>query len=276
MTTTTVLGATRRTAERMVAVAAVLILVGGGLWAASIGWASADEWPRVYEIEETSSLTCQELGALMVDLGVMPTDPGWSGWKIDPPAEVSAAGPLGVTVANLRNGDDGSVSFDWSSEKPVAAVYVKSGVSASRLYLYDPPTAATSGTGLTTTGGKQISHITFCYKPGGPTTTTTTTEPSTTTSTTEPSTTTTSTTEPSTTTSTTEPSTTTSSSAATTTSPVTPTTPSAQVLGVTQVAAPEGVLPATGAWIGLPMLVGGILLGMGGALSLAGHRRREG
>ena len=94
----------------------------------------------------------------------------WVELKVDPPADgVFTDGTLSVTITNFND-----LSFDWSSNIGVDAVFVKSGSLGSHLYRYDPPSEATSDTGLTTPGSVQeISHISFCYDIDEATTSTT-------------------------------------------------------------------------------------------------------
>jgi hypothetical protein len=255
--------------------------------------------------DDPRSLTCDEIGALLLDEGLVSALPTWQSLKFEDPAPgqetTVTEGGLTVTITNVT-----ATSFDWSSNEGVDLVYVKSGRGGSNLYLYDPPTEATSGTGLASP--QEISHITFCWDAGDTTTTTegstTTTEGSTTT--TEGSTTTTegstTTTEGSTTT--TEGSTTTTEGSTTTTGDVSPsssivpettssTTPgavagSSSTVGPTstaEVTAAEvpaevlgwseerGELPRTGLAVGGLLLLAGGLLAAGGGLAIAGHRR---
>jgi hypothetical protein len=197
-------------------------------------------------------------------------DLGYGGsLKVDPPSSGQHSGG-GLTVTVTIDG----ASFDWSSSTiAVDAVIVKGGPNAN-VYVYSP--AATSDTDLhapiNAANGQPygLSHIEFCFTPGGPTTTTTsstttttapttttssTTTSSTTTSSTTTSSTTTSTTEaPTTTTSTTEaPTTTTSTTEAPTTTTSTteaPTTTSTGVtvttLGGTTTTAPGATTSSTG------------------------------
>ena len=170
---------------------------------------------------------------------------GWSEFKVDPPANGTYTGGDGsVTIS----GFDG-VTFDWSSTFGIDAVFVKSGVDSSQLYVYNPE--ATSDSGLTTQDGKEISHISFCWDEDEVTTTTTTTEPPTTT--------------------TTEPPTTTTTEPPTTTVPATvlPT-----VLTTSTTVASTETLPFTGG-PGEGLAVPGVALLLGGAALLWATRRRS-
>ena len=72
---------------------------------------------------------------------------------------------LWVEITNfLPSNSPTAGSFDWSSNFPVDAVYVKTGVAGGNLYLYDP-NDKTSDTGLQSpTGqGNGFSHLAFCY-----------------------------------------------------------------------------------------------------------------
>src|SRR5829696_4204131 len=117
---------------------------------------------------------------------------------------------LVVTITDVSDTDP--MTFSFTTNIPVSAVFVKAG-NGGILYTFDPPT--TVGTNLASPKGS-ISHISFCWNPPPATTTTTTTS---TTSTTVKPTTTTST---STTSTTVKPTTTTSTSTTSTT--VKPTT----------------------------------------------------
>lgn len=74
--------------------------------------------------------------------------------------------------------DDDPLVFDFTSTIPVGVVLVKAGTGALA-YEFEPP--STDGVGLGSPKDDSISHITFCWGDGGPTTTTTTVPGSTTT-----------------------------------------------------------------------------------------------
>jgi len=189
----------------------------------------------------------------------------WVELKVDPPADgVFTDGTLSVTITNFND-----LSFDWSSNIGVDAVFVKSGSSGSHLYRYDPPSEATSDTGLTTPGSVQeISHISFCYDIDEATTSTTEATTSTTEATTSTTEATTSTTEA--TTSTTEATTTTVDDEVlgTTLTTTTSTTVADEVLDT--VVSPS-TLPFTGANSGGIAMLGMALVAMG-ALALVTAR----
>src|SRR5829696_4643600 len=86
---------------------------------------------------------------------------------------------LVVTITDVSDTDP--MTFSFTTNIPVSAVFVKAG-NGGILYTFDPPT--TVGTNLASPKGS-ISHISFCWNPPPATTTTTTTAP-TTTSTTAP------------------------------------------------------------------------------------------
>lgn len=84
--------------------------------------------------------------------------------KVDPPASGNYTdGTLDLSVTVY----DGGKTFDWSSNLGVDIVIVKGGNSAN-VYTYDPPTEATSDTGLqapVNASGEPagLSHMSFCY-----------------------------------------------------------------------------------------------------------------
>jgi hypothetical protein len=256
MASTKILGLTHRAARIVLALAIVMLVAGTAVTVEAARRADATTtYPVVVEVTQTNNLTCTEIGQLLVAAGVLPELPNWTGsTKVDPPSEATDVGAAGLTISNLSNSEDG-VAFDWTTQIPIDVVYVKSGEGASRVYVYDPATGATSGTGLTTGDGKQISHIDICWGLHEPTPTTSeppTSEP-------PPSVAPTSEVPP------TEPPPTASPSAAGVEGD------QAQVLGVTQDA---GELPATGTFVGLPLLAAGLLTGLGAAVALIGHLRR--
>lgn len=179
-------------AARAVAVAGVAGMVAAFAalsWAAwEAGASSAANVPPT-PISQTSNLTCS---------GFAPAGAVWSELKVDPPASGTFTnGTLTVTITSF-NGK----SFNWSSNIGVDAVYVKAGSGGSNLYVYGGE--ATSDTALSSPGdtGNAISHISFCYDLGGPTSTPTATNTSTNTPTTATNTPTTATNTPTTATST--------------------------------------------------------------------------
>ncbi|MCD9625193.1 LPXTG cell wall anchor domain-containing protein [Rhabdothermincola salaria] len=254
-------------AARSVAIfAAMALIVFGGVALTTSAGAQVG-YPIVVPVEDTSAQTCASLGAILVAEGYLAEVPDWTQVKVDPPRDTTV-GPF--TVSAMDNAEP--PSFDWSSTQPMNIVFVKSGTGASQIYLYDPATGATGGTGLTTANGKQISNIVACY---GTFATTTTVEPTTTTV--EPTTTTveptTTTVEPTTTT--VEPTTTSSVLGTTTlpgsTTPVAPTA-GAEVLGATQAPAVEA-LPYTGDETGW-LAAGAAAVLLGGTFLVLLARRR--
>src|SRR5207342_241415 len=80
------------------------------------------------------------------------------------------ANPLAVTNVG---------SIDFTASPGVAAVYLRAGVTADKVYLYDEPT--TAGSALSAADGTTpIEWLTFCYAAEVPGTTTSTTTTSTT------------------------------------------------------------------------------------------------
>ena len=156
---------------------------------------------------------------------------------------VHSDGTLSVTISNLTD-----TSFDWASNIGVDAVIVKNGVEGANLYLYNPE--STSDTGLAVPGDNAISHISFCYDVGDPTTTTTEA--------------TTTTTEPESTTTTTIPDEVSPTSIVNTTTTIVSTT-------APEVSPTDETLPFTGAESGTPAALA-LLLIAGGALALVGAR----
>jgi hypothetical protein len=290
-------GLSLRGARAVVGIGVVVVLVGAGFLVTAAGAEAEDAWPLVldYGVGDPANRTCDEIGADLVAQGYLASSPDWDQVKVEPPANGEYdAGELGTIV--ISSYDASSHRFDWALVEGtggVDLVYVKSGSAGARLYLYDPPREATSGTGLEST--QAISHISFCWDAGGGTTTTTrpttsTTGPTTsstgpTTSSTGPTTSSTGPTTSSTgpTTSTTGPTTSTTGPTTSTTGPTTSTavqdttvtqdqttTPTAAVLGVQQ---EKGELPRTGFAVGTALLLAGALLVLGGGLSWAAHRR---
>jgi hypothetical protein len=102
-------------------------------------------------------------------------DPGTTEFKVEPVVDGTfTQGPLTVTI------DVTDSTFNWSSNIPISSVFVKGGPGGN-LYVYDPP--ATSDTGLHAPINPQnqqphgLSHISFCFSPEVPETTTTTAAP---------------------------------------------------------------------------------------------------
>jgi hypothetical protein len=123
-------------------------------------------------------------------------DRPWTELRVDMgdtnPVEIAGAGQsfsdgtLTVTISGaqalagtgpLTTGNVGSVAF--SASPGVDAAYVRAGGYDDQMYLYHPPSPATSGTGLRSTSGTTaIDWLALCYSPTTPvqeTTTTTTT-----------------------------------------------------------------------------------------------------
>ena len=67
-------------------------------------------------------------------------------------------GNTGESFDFIVSSSDGT-TFDWQSELPIGAVLTKANTQAY-IYVYDPPEAAISDTGVTTPTGQAISH--FC------------------------------------------------------------------------------------------------------------------
>jgi uncharacterized repeat protein (TIGR01451 family) len=120
------------------------------------------EYPKVIFIDGAANKTCDDL-----DVHGSP-GASWTELKFDGgdlPAVGSSATKSDsyVSVTLTRTGAD---TWSWTSTKGIDAVFVKSGASGSNLYLYDPPTEATSGSGLTVPGQNATSHVAFCYDEG--------------------------------------------------------------------------------------------------------------
>jgi hypothetical protein len=101
-----------------------------------------------------TNYTCSDLAATYA--------PGatWFELKLDRFPKASETVTDGVLSVDITNGT--SVSFDYSANRGIDAVFVKSGADGHHLYNYSPE--AISGTGLTTPASRQdISHISFCY-----------------------------------------------------------------------------------------------------------------
>jgi hypothetical protein len=87
-----------------------------------------------------------------------------TGLKVDPPNAGTYSLGCGGSVTVTTDG----VNFDWSSTIGIDAVISKGGPNAN-VYVYDPPTEATSDTGLHSpinpSNGNPfgLSHIEFCY-----------------------------------------------------------------------------------------------------------------
>jgi uncharacterized repeat protein (TIGR01451 family) len=118
------------------------------------------EYPKVIFIDGAANKTCDDL-----DVHGSP-GASWTELKFDPlPAEGASATKSDsyLSVTLTRTGPD---TWSWTSTKGIDAVFIKSGASGSNLYVYDPPTEATSGTGLTVPGQNSTSHVAFCYDEG--------------------------------------------------------------------------------------------------------------
>jgi hypothetical protein len=92
-------------------------------------------------------------------------NPAWSSVKADPPNDgVYTDGTLSANVSKNAG------AVDWSSNMPIDAVIIKGGDNAN-VYYYTPN--ASSDTGLVTptnpSNGQPygLSHVDFCYGPGG-------------------------------------------------------------------------------------------------------------
>ena len=85
----------------------------------------------------------------------------WVEFKPQPEPPPSGTYSDGVLTVEITYTAD--KVFSWTSNIGVDAVIAKGGSDGSYLYRYDPPSEATSDTGLTTPGQTGLSHITFCY-----------------------------------------------------------------------------------------------------------------
>jgi hypothetical protein len=120
---------------------------GGGAVGTAIGSAAGATYVP------GGNYTCSDLAAQYA--------PGseWFEVKLDrAPGGSHEVGDVMLT-ANIANGSP--LSFDWSSNIGVDAVFVKSGTNGSNLYIYG--NESTGATGLTTPVGQDISHVSFCY-----------------------------------------------------------------------------------------------------------------
>jgi LPXTG-motif cell wall-anchored protein len=169
---------------------------------------------------------------------------------------------LGIEVTITDVSDTNPMTFSFTSNIAVSAVFVKSG-NGGILYTFDPPT--TVGTNLASPNDS-ISHVSFCWNED----TTTTTEKETTSTTAKD--TTTSTTAKDTTTSTTARETTTTMEGATTTAGQASTTVAAAVTPTTR---PSGGLPRTGTNTVPLIALAALLVGGGTALVAATRRSRS-
>ena len=165
-----------------------------------------------------------------------------------------------VTITDVTDGDQ--MTFSFTSNIAVSAVFVKAG-NGGILYTFDPPT--TVGTDLASPKDS-ISHVSFCWNED----TTTTTEQ---TSSTTAKDTTTSTTAKDTTTSTTARRATTTMEGATTTAGQASTTVAAAV--TTPTTRPSGGLPRTGTNTVPLIALAALLVGGGTALVAATRRSRS-
>ncbi|MEO8694729.1 MAG: hypothetical protein ABI658_14485 [Acidimicrobiales bacterium] len=164
-----------------------------------------------------------------------------------------------LSGATAANGEqeftvDNVGSIDFTASPGVAAVYVRAGVTADKVYLYDHDT--TAGTALSSQDGTTpIEWLTFCYAPETQTTTTstTTTLPTTTSTTTS--------------TTTTTLATTTSSTAPQQVIEVSTTVPTA-VLGEQIERVPQPALAFTGAHTSRLLFLGVVLMLAGLAITL--------
>jgi hypothetical protein len=143
-------------------VIAALAIVGGASAKVEAGFGSAKATQRtmaeVIFIEGADNKTCGELDSYGSE------GASWSDLKFDsgdlPSVGNSATKSnsyLSVTLE--RTGTD---TWSWTSTQGIDAVFIKSGSSGGNLYLYDPPSEATSGSGLTVPGKNATSHVDFC------------------------------------------------------------------------------------------------------------------
>ena len=109
-----------------------------------------------------TNYTCSELATMHGGTGAQWLPASKDDLKLD---EAPVAGGYtltdGVVTVEITNGT--STTFDWTSDVPVDAVFVKSG-QGHNLYVYAGE--STGGTGLSTpakTNYQDISHISFCY-----------------------------------------------------------------------------------------------------------------
>jgi hypothetical protein len=101
----------------------------------------------------STNYTCSDLAAQYA--------PGaeWVEVKLDQAPNGSHTVSDAMLSAGISSGT--KLSFNWTANRGVDAVFVKSGSDGHSLYLYTPE--STGGTGLTTPSGQDISHVSFCY-----------------------------------------------------------------------------------------------------------------
>ncbi len=125
----------------------------------SAGSLSALDYPTVIRIDGAANQTCDDLdtyGALGASWLELKFDTG------DLPS-VGSSKTLSDSNLSVTLSQTATDVWSWTSTKGIDAVLVKSGASGHNLYVYDPPTEATSGTGLTVPGDNGTSHVAFCY-----------------------------------------------------------------------------------------------------------------
>lgn len=100
-----------------------------------------------------TNYTCRELAALYA--------PGAEWFEVKFDQKPSGAHQAGddMMTASISNGT--AIDFNWSSDRSVDAVFVKSGTNGHNLYVYNAE--STGDSGLTTPSGQDISHVSFCY-----------------------------------------------------------------------------------------------------------------
>ena len=168
---------------------AVLALVAAGSVAVVGGvMPSASAEDRVETIEGNPD--CEDLGyANEFKIEASGEFPAEGTYEDGDDGTESKGDTAGFSV-DIEYTDDDPLTFDFEASIAVNAVLVKAGTGATA-YTFDP--ASTTGEGLESPVDDSISHITFCWNPGGSTTTTvpgsTTTVPGSTTTTPGPTTT---------------------------------------------------------------------------------------
>jgi uncharacterized repeat protein (TIGR01451 family) len=125
----------------------------------SAGGLSALHYPTVIHIDGAANKTCDDLDTYGA------TGASWLELKFDTGdlPSVGSSKTLSDSYLSVTLSQTATDVWSWTSTKGIDAVLVKSGASGHNLYVYDPPTEATSGTGLTVPGDNGTSHVAFCY-----------------------------------------------------------------------------------------------------------------
>jgi LPXTG-motif cell wall-anchored protein len=99
----------------------------------------------------------------------------WTEFKVEPVEDGEYSNGTVTVTIDVTPDEENGPTFDWTSDVPVDAIFVKGG-PGGLLYVYEPP--ATEGTGLHAPVNPNndkfygLSHISFCYGEHDSTTTT--------------------------------------------------------------------------------------------------------